>query len=254
MIRGLLKNKKSLQGKDFVLRGEAQTRIETLSDAVFAIAIALLVLSSSVPERYDELLLSMQDIIPFGVCITLLMLIWYQHFIFFIRYGLQDAKTVVLNTLLLFLILFYVYPLKFLFKVLYKLFYALFTQDRTVSKELFTVTIKPEDAPNLMIIYGIGASLIFLVLALMYWYALSKARFLKLNPWEIFETRTSIYNNILMGVVPLVSALVAFVGIGNTGTTFTLSGITYWLYMVIMPLFSFMRERARRKKWNTSGK
>ena len=84
MIRGLLKNKKSLQGKDFVLRGEAQTRIETLSDAVFAIAIALLVLSSSVPERYDELLLSMQDIIPFGVCITLLMLIWYQHFIFFI--------------------------------------------------------------------------------------------------------------------------------------------------------------------------
>ena len=80
MIRGLLKNKKSLQGKDFVLRGEAQTRIETLSDAVFAIAIALLVLSSSVPERYDELLLSMQDIIPFGVCITLLMLIWYPPF------------------------------------------------------------------------------------------------------------------------------------------------------------------------------
>ncbi|MCB0496625.1 MAG: DUF1211 domain-containing protein [Cyclobacteriaceae bacterium] len=250
MVRRLLIDTAAKQNKEFNLRGEAQTRIETLSDAVFAFAIALLVLSSSVPERYDELILSMQDIVPFGVCIALLMLIWYQHFIFFIRYGLQDAKIIVLNTILLFLILFYVYPLKFLFRVLYKLFYALFTGDRAISQELFTVTIKPEDAPDLMAIYGIGASLIFILLALMYWYALKKARSLKLNPKEIFETRTSIYKNVFMGIVPLISALIAFVGVGDTGTTFTLSGISYWLYMLVMPTFSIMRERVRKKKWD----
>ena len=93
------------------LRGEGGTRIEALSDGVFAIAIALLLISTDIPETFAELREFMYDFVPFGGTIAILMVIWYQHYTFFLRYGLQDIKTVTINTVLLFLILFYVYPL-----------------------------------------------------------------------------------------------------------------------------------------------
>lgn len=246
-----LKQKLVGMNPDFIYRGEAQTRIETLSDAVFAIAIALLVLSSSVPERFDDLLLSLEDLVPFAVCITLLMLVWHQHYLFFIRYGLQDPKTVVLNTLLLFLILFYVYPLKFLFEVLYKLNYALISQDKEMYDELFGVVLKPEQGPQLMIIYGIGAGAIFLVLALMYRYAYKRREELELSKKEIFDTKSSMYGNVIMGIIPIVSMLIALFRIGGTNVSFALSGISYWLYPIVMPIYGKKREKKRRRTFET---
>lgn len=251
MLRDQLRSNKVGMNKDFEYRGEAQTRIETLSDGVFALAIALLVLSSSVPERFDELMLSLEDLIPFAICITLLMLVWYEHYLFFIRYGLQDAKTVALNALLLFLILFYVYPLKFLFKVLYKLFYVIITDDQEVATELFTVILQPDEGPTLMIIYGAGAGLIFFVLALMYRYALKKRDELELTDREIFDTKTSLYNNLIMGGIPVISLLVALFQIGGTRTAFALSGMSYMLYSVAMPLYHVLRNKKRIKTFGS---
>ena len=234
---------------DFNYRGTNQTRVETLSDAVFAIAIALLVLSSSVPERFDELLESMHDLIPFAICITLLSLVWYQHYLFFIRYGLQDSKTVALNTVLLFLILFYVYPLKFLFKVLYQLFYGGFTNNSEILNKLFNETLPINDSPSLMIIYGIGATLIFFTLALMYFYASKKKEDLELSVRELYDTKSSIYNNLIMGAIPLLSVIISWLGIGGSSVTFTWAGFIYWLYMPIMPIYSISRARIRKKKF-----
>ena len=41
--------------------------------------------------------------------------IWYEHYLFFRRYPLEDGLTVVLNSILLFVVVFYSYPLKFMF-------------------------------------------------------------------------------------------------------------------------------------------
>ncbi|MEQ8243792.1 TMEM175 family protein [Fulvivirga sp.] len=90
MVRQKLKASPLGINPEFKNRGEEQTRIETFSDAVFALAVTLLVLSSTVPTTYDQLLESFVNIIPFGICITLLMMIWFQHYIFFIRYGFKD--------------------------------------------------------------------------------------------------------------------------------------------------------------------
>lgn len=247
MLRDVLKSNKVGMNPDFTYRGENQTRIETLSDGVFALAIALLVLSSSVPERFDQLLISIEDLIPFAICITLVMLVWYEHYLFSFRFGLQDVKIVVLNTLLLFLVLFYVYPLKFLFKVLYKLFYVIITRDQDVATQLFTVILKREDGPKLMIIYGLGVAAIFFVLALMYRYALKKREELSLTNKEIFDSKTSLYNNLIMGIIPLFSVLIAFLNIGGPRTSFTLSGMSYMLYSVVMPVFHVWRNKRRRK-------
>ena len=76
MVRQALKKNAGRQIDHFKLRGKDHTRIESLSDGVFAIAIALLLISSEIPETFDELVVFMYDFVAFGATITLLMLLW----------------------------------------------------------------------------------------------------------------------------------------------------------------------------------
>ena len=101
--------------EDFRWRGEDVSRIEGFSDAVFAFAVTLLVVSLEVPKTFDELLATMRGFFAFAICFALLLAVWYDHYKFFRRYGLMDTPTRWLNSALLFLMLLYVYPLKFLF-------------------------------------------------------------------------------------------------------------------------------------------
>ncbi|HCX74102.1 MAG TPA: hypothetical protein DHU93_00305, partial [Algoriphagus sp.] len=141
----------------FQLRGLENTRIESLSDGVFAIAIGLLLLSSSPPENFEQLRDFIKDFIPFAGSISILMLIWYQHYLYFIRFGLRDSGTTAINTILLFLVLFYTYPLKFLIRLLVDIYTALLTDNKELFNRIFTETIRPEDTSELMVIYGLGA-------------------------------------------------------------------------------------------------
>lgn len=247
MARNGLKASLIGMNNEFEYRGEEQTRIETLSDAVFALAVTLLVLSSTVPNTFEELMASFSDLVPFAVCITLLMLIWYQHYIFFIRYGFRDVKVVAINTILLFLVLVYVYPLKFLFKVLYGMNVALITDDREAIKHLFNEVLPVGYTNDLMVIYGLGASAVFIVLAWMYKLALKRKEALRLTKLELFHTRTSLYDNLIMAGIPLLSALIALFELGGERYTFLLSGLTYWLYAISMPVFHRLRKKKKKK-------
>lgn len=55
----------------------------------------------------------------FAVCFGILFWVWYDHYRFFRRYGLDDGLTTTLTGVLLFIVLFYVYPMKFLFSTLF---------------------------------------------------------------------------------------------------------------------------------------
>jgi uncharacterized membrane protein len=244
-MRQLLKGQEVGLDPHFRYRGKNQTRVETFSDAAFALAITLLVLSSSVPTSFTELIASTRQIIPFGVCVTLLVVIWYQHYLFFLQYGLQDIKTVSINTILIFLILVYVYPLKFLSRFLFESMLALFTGDFS-SFKLFFPDINNDNIGFLMIFYGIGAAMIFLVLAWMYHYALKQKKALDLNDYEIFSTKASRRTNLLMASVPLVSSLVAAINPFHEGVTFAISGFVYFLYTPLM----LLHARSVKKRMN----
>src|SRR6516225_4095824 len=99
----------------FRWRGGEITRLEGFTDAVFAFAVTLLIVSLEVPRTFSQLAQTMKGFVPFAVCFGLLAHVWYRHYIFSRRYGLQTPYTVFLNSVLLFVVLFYVYPLKFLF-------------------------------------------------------------------------------------------------------------------------------------------
>jgi uncharacterized membrane protein len=140
----------------FRWRGGEVSRLEALSDAVFAIALTLLVVSLEVPSTGAELVALFPQFPAFAACFAFLLWVWYLHYLFHRRYGFEDALTVALNGALLFCVVFYVYPLKFLAEVLIggRLAGA---GPRTFGSEGDTV----------MLLYSGGFSGIFLVLSLM---------------------------------------------------------------------------------------
>jgi uncharacterized membrane protein len=231
--------------KEFRFRGEEPGRLENLSDGVFSLAITLLLISTNAPSNFDQIKKFVWELFPFSACIVLFLLIWYEHFVFFFRYGLRNMTVIVLNSTLLVIVLFYVYPLKFLLKLLLLYPIALMLDERNLLEELSGM-LKLQDVGQLMIIYGMGATGIFLVLMLMYRYALKNAKVLNLTLMEEFDTRTSMHTNFLMATVPLLSVSLAiafrdhkFVGM--------ISGFTYFLYTPLMFTHKFLVARQRRK-------
>src|SRR5688500_12689977 len=130
--------------KEFRFRGEEPGRLENFSDAVFALAITLLLISTSAPSNFDQIKKFVWELVPFSICIVLILLIWHEHFIFYYRYGLRNTKVIILNTIFLIIVLFYVYPLKFLWKFLITLLLARIMNEDSLYAEIKGM-IKHED-------------------------------------------------------------------------------------------------------------
>ena len=152
----------------FRWRGGDVTRLEHFSDAVFAFAVTLLVVSLEVPKSFPELVAALRGFVAFGACFAMLVLVWLFHCHFFRRYGLHDGWATFLNSLLLFFVLFFVYPLKFLAS-------AMFTG---------TEPINAHELRTTFIIYGSGYAAVFVTFGLMYLHAWSRRDDLNLNEIE----------------------------------------------------------------------
>jgi len=155
---------KTSLGKDaaFRWRGHEISRVEGLSDAVFGFAVTLLVVSLEVPKTFDELTEIMRGFGAFAISFALLFGVWFQHYKFFRRYGLQDTTTVVLSGVLLFVVLFYVYPLKFLFSTLVDRLMGGHGEVRLPNGNV-EAAMEPSQIGSLMIVFGVGYLAVFAV-------------------------------------------------------------------------------------------
>jgi uncharacterized membrane protein len=245
MIRDALKKHYIGMNKEFRHRGEEPGRLENFSDACFALAITLLLISTSPPTNFMQVKRFVYDLIPFAFCIAVIVAIWHQHFIFFFRYGLRNGKIITLNAIFLVIVLFYVYPLKFLTQlVLFPI--AALTGNETMLLELSGKIKWSTDVADLMIIYGMGYSGIFFTLMMMYSYALKNAGQLELNAIERFDTEVSIGTNRLMAIIPLISVLLVWM-FRNHWSAGLIGGMTYFLFPIVMPLYG-RRVNKRRIK------
>jgi uncharacterized membrane protein len=211
-------------------RGTAMSRVDGFSDVVFGFALTLLVVSLEVPHTFEELNHALRGFIPFAICFLLLLVIWYSHFKFFRRFGLHDAGTITINAMLLFVVLFYVYPLKFLFTVL-------------------TIGWIGQDAKafgnsgqmrELMLLYGIGFTAVYVLFIALYWNALRQKHLLELTPCEEFLTRSSIVEYTGMASVGVLSILVAWFCPANTSG---LAGFVYMALWVVGPVHGRWERR-----------
>jgi uncharacterized membrane protein len=192
MIRKHLIGSQTVGESGFRWRGHEVTRLEGFTDAVFAFAVTLLVVSLEVPKTFPELMDAMHGFVVFGICFTLLAYVWFMHYRFFRRYGLENPWTVALNCALLFFVLFYVYPLKFLFTAAF-------------GNQQFTDT----EGRVLFGIFGLGYAAVFSVFALLYWHAWRLRTELELDPIETLRTRQSLIDQLVLACFGLFSALLS---------------------------------------------
>ena len=162
-------------------------------------------------------------------CFATLVQVWYYHYIFSRRYGLQTIYTIVLNATLLFVVLFYVYPLKFLFTLVVGGLTGL-----TIPQEQLNRMITSQhQVPVLMVIYSAGVMAVFILFALLYHYAYQKRTELELNEYEALSTRNSVIHfsgfagvAVIVGVVAI---LVPEKYAGTAGLLFCLNGVWGWI-------------------------
>jgi len=191
--------------RDFRWRGGDPTRVEALSDMVFAFALTLLVVSSAPPSSFAELTDLLWGFPGFAAAFAMLLLLWHSHYILFRRYALEDGWTTTLNAGLLFLILFYVYPLKYLATMLSAFL-------RSVAEGAPQAPLTLFEARDALIVASAGYAAVFVMFWALYAHANSKADQLELSERERQFTRFSCWQaavHVMVGAsVVLAAALI----------------------------------------------
>ena len=229
----------------FRWRSREVSRLEGLADAVFGFAITLLVVSLEVPRTFDDLLAMMATFPAFAISFALLLLVWYQHYVYFRRYDIEDGLTMVLNSALLFVVLFYVYPLKFVWTFLANIVIRGDPRVRLPSGETVYPVQRDQGEP-MMIVYGVGFIAVFLIFALLYWHAYRRRAEMELNELEVHDTRAEIQSSLLYVAVGVVSVAVAALRLGGPLSA-ALSGFTYALLGPAHGAFGYYNGRRRRR-------
>lgn len=242
-MRKTLVNKRVGEREGFRWRGGDVSRIEGFSDAVFAFALTLLVVSLEVPRSFEGLVRMMEGLPAFGVTFVFLMGIWYAHYTFFRRYGLEDGTTMVLNAVLMFVILFYIYPLKFLSTLLINGFLL----NGVLGLDVYVgIDFQGLDMSALMLIYGAAFLFIFLIIMLLHVHALRKCDVLALSGLEMFETHDAIQAYGICVGAAVLSMGIALLGWHSSSPLYAiLSGMVYALIGPAQGVLAYVRGKKR---------
>lgn len=198
-------------------------RVEAFSDAVFAFAATLLVVSVGLEESSSVIKIDWIIFVSFGVSFFVLVALWWLHYNFFRRTDYIDGWIIALNSVLLFVVLYYVFPLK-----------SLINSMTGLQKLSF------EEIASLFQLYSLGFFLIFLCLSLMYYWAYRKTKSNALNYDLLFYARH-------FGIYILVSLASIILAKFELGIKWAFPGL---IYMLLGP-FCYLHGVSFYKKFKT---
>ena len=228
----------------FRLRGIDMTRTETFTDAAFAFALTLLVVSiDAIPSTYEELWLAVQGVPAFGLACALLFLFWHGHWSWSRRFGLEDLPSMVLSYFLVFVMLFYVYPMKFVTSI----FVVWITGDRV---GVGATINSAEELYGTFTIYSIGFVALCFIVLLLNLRAWKLRDELRLNTVERYATRTEIGTWIILAMVGVIAILL---GLFAPQNRFTVPGWAYMLLPILMPAWGIRRGRQLERLIESEG-
>lgn len=223
----------------FRLRGLEMTRLETFTDAAFAFALTLLVISLEPPTTSAELGKALREIPAFLGSGTLLMMFWWGHHSWSRRYGLDDGVTVLLSCLLVFTVLIYVVPLRFMFGMLF-MSIELITGLPVGPAELQITG--PGEVNTMFAIYGVGFTAMASSITLLYVHAWRRRSALELSGAETFETVSEAG---VWLILLLTGSLSALLGLALGDSIPGAPGFVYMILPVATPLYARRRNRRR---------
>lgn len=184
------------------------TRIETFTDAAFAFALTLLVISLDAPTTMQALTGALVHVPGFVLGAILLMVFWNGHHRWSRRYGLDDGTTIVLSFVLVFTVLVFVYPLRYMVSAV-----TGFTASLTglpIGPDYRTLGITGvQDVNRMFVIYGIGFMSMSIAIALLNLHAWRRREDLELNGTERIETRVELGTWCILFIAGLLSTVIA---------------------------------------------
>lgn len=218
----------------FRLRGTEMTRTETFTDAAFAFALTLLVVSiDSVPSTYEELWNAIQGIPAFGLSCALLFMFWHGHWSWSRRYGLEDFGSMVLSFFLVFVMLCYIYPMKYVTSI----FVSWVTGQRL---EVGATIQSMDELFGIFTIYSIGFAALCIAVFLLYLRAWVGRDGLWLDAVEKHVTRSEMGSWMILSCVGILAILM---GLFAPRHPLLVPGWAYMLLPIIMPLWGVIRGR-----------
>jgi uncharacterized membrane protein len=226
----------------FRIRGSEMTRLETFTDAAFAFAVTLLVISvDDVPSSYEEFELALKSVPAFLVSFVQLIWFWLGHRKWSQLYGLDDTRSVMLSVALIAGILILVYPLR----VIFSMAFSVLTDDWLPGP----FTVNNEQVASIFVFYGIAFAVLSGIIVLLYAHAYGMRAKLRLNELETFDTKGHI----------LVWCVLSGTGVVSCGIALTvpvgLAPLAGWMYTWLaigMPLLAWYGGRRRQVLANRS--
>lgn len=210
-------------------RGQSGSRLVNLTDAVFGIALTLLIFTVSEADSFSDLLIFAKSFPALLMSIMFLFLIWKEHVSFALVYPLHGGILQSLSVLFLALVIFYVYPLRFLTRLLTNLFF----------RSGIDLNIESTQIPDLMIYYGLVTFALYFVLSLFYFFAFRQKEHTGLSTYEVFFAKWHGYRMLLMALVPLLSVLLSWIFKGSSIVLASVcGGMIYGVYPVLMQIWS----------------
>ncbi len=218
-------------------RGNDMTRIETFTDAAFAFALTILIISfDAVPTTFEEFFESLRKIPTFIFCVFHLWIFWHAHHRWSRHYGLDDARTILLSFALVSITLVYVFPLRVMSSGLF-----FWLSGGYLPFEL--TDFDPAKFGHVWVVYGTGFAALCAVLAALYRHALKQGDSLELSETERFVTATYSYHWLFMGSVGVIQVMMA---ITLPVQYKPYSGMIYFLLALVMPVLHHWRGRRER--------